>query len=168
MIRPVVQIPNAILRKRAQPVAQITDEIHQLVADMKDTMYHEPGVGLAAPQIGVSLRVIVYDSPENKEGFQVLINPKITKSQGQQKGPEACLSIPDISGDVIRAEEIHVEGLRPDGQTVSLELKHFTARIVQHEIDHIDGVLFIDRLTPSDKMLAEKKLKKLSASAPSL
>ena len=168
MIRPVLKIPNPILRKKAQPVVEITQDIHRLVGDMKDTMYHEPGVGLAAPQIGVSLRVIVYDSPENKEGFQVLINPQIKKAQGRQKGPEACLSIPDISGEVIRAADIEVEGLHLDGQRVSLALKDFTARIVQHETDHIDGILFIDRLSLADKMFVEKKLKKLRQRAPSL
>ena len=150
------------------PVAEITQDIHQLVQDMKDTMYHEPGVGLAAPQIGVSLRVIVYDSPENKDGFQVLINPRIVRAQGQQKGPEACLSIPDISGEVIRASHIDAEGLRLDGQQVSITLTNFTARIVQHEVDHINGILFIDRLSPSDKILVQKKIKKLRQAAPSL
>ncbi len=149
------------MRRKAAPVAGITPEIVALVGDMKDTMYHEPGVGLAAPQIGVSLRVVVYDSPENDEGFQVLVNPCILKAEGQQKGSEACLSVPDISGEVVRADSIEVEGLRLDGQKVLLKLSHFTARIVQHEVDHLNGILFIDRLSPADKMLVGKKLKKL-------
>lgn len=168
MIRPVLKIPNPILRQKAKPVTQITDEIRRLVDDMRDTMYDEPGVGLAAPQIGVSLRVIVYDNPENEEGFQILINPEIIKSEGQQKGPEACLSIPDISGEVTRALDIQVEGMRLDGKKVSLSLSEFTARIVQHEIDHINGILFIDRVSLADRFSIEKKLRKLRQSAPNI
>ena len=168
MIRPVVKIPDPILRKKAQPVAKIDEAILRLVEDMKDTMYKEPGVGLAAPQIGVSLRVIVWDSPENKEGFQSLINPKIVKTEGQEKGLEGCLSIPDMSGEVVRYTSIQVEGIRPNGANVSLALTDFTARILQHEVDHIDGILYIDRLSPADRALVQKKLKKLHKVAPSL
>ena len=146
MIRPLIKIPNPILRKKAQPVGEISRDIHRLVQDMKDTMYHEPGVGLAAPQIGVSLRVIVYDSPENEEGFQVLINPEIIQSEGQQKGPEACLSIPDIRADVIRALNIQVQGMRLDGTKVWLNLSEFTARIVQHEVDHINRLFYMNQM----------------------
>ncbi len=156
------------MRKKAAPVEKIDAAILQLIEDMRETMYHEPGCGLAAPQIGVSLRVVVYDSPENKDGFQVLINPQIVRSEGQQKGPEACLSIPDISADVVRASSIRVEGLRPDGGKISLDLQDFTARILQHEIDHINGILFIDRVSLTDKSAIDKKLKKLRKNAPAL
>ena len=168
MKRPVLKIPNPVLRQKAKPVAAITDDVRRLVEDMRETMYEEPGVGLAAPQIGVSLRVIVYDSPENEEGFQVLINPEIVQSEGQQKGPEACLSIPDIRADVTRALNIKVEGMRLDGKKVSLNLSEFTARIVQHEVDHINGILFIDRVSLADRVPIEKQLRKLSKSVPNL
>ena len=168
MKRPVLKIPNPVLRQKAKPVAAITDDVRLLVEDMMETMYDEPGVGLAAPQIGVSLRVIVYDSPENEEGFQVLINPEIVQSEGQQKGPEACLSIPDIRADVTRALNIKVEGMHLDGKKVSLHLSEFTARIIQHEVDHINGVLFIDRVSLADRFPIEKQLRKLSQSTPKL
>ena len=150
------------------PVSGIDDAIRQLVSDMKDTMYYEPGCGIAAPQIGVSLRVIAYDSPEDNEGFQVLINPRIVRADGQEKGLEACLSIPGVSGEVARATAIQVEGMRLGGERVSLALTNFTARILQHEIDHVDGILYIDRLSMAERALIDKKLKKLRAEAPTL
>ncbi len=161
MNQPILTIPDPLLRKKAQPVEKITDEILRLVQDMKDTMYYEPGCGLAAPQIGVSLRVIVYDSPEDKLGFQVLINPRIVMAQGRQKGPEGCLSVPEITADVVRAVVIRIQGLRIDGAEVTLDLKDFTARIIQHEIDHLDGILYIDRLAPAERSIVDKKLKKI-------
>ena len=168
MIKQVLKIPDPILRKKAKPVSEINDEIRQLVLDMKDTMYYEPGCGIAAPQIGVSLRVIAYDSPEDKDGFQVLINPRIAKAEGLQKGVEACLSIPGVSGEVARAKAIQVEGMRLGGEKVSLALTNFTARILQHEIDHVDGILYIDRLSMAERSVIEKKLKKVRATAPYL
>ncbi len=168
MIRPIAKIPDPILRKKGKPGAQIPDEIHALVADMKDTMYDEPGCGIAAPQIGVSLRVIAWDSPENEDGFQVLVNPSIVKKEGSQKGPEGCLSVPGVTGEVVRATAIQVEGMDMDGQRVSLSLTDFTARILQHETDHVDGLLYIDRMSLAERSLLEKKLKKLRDAAPLL
>ena len=168
MVKPVVKIPNPILRRKTQPVGEITAEIRRLVQDMKDTMYAEPGVGLAAPQIGVSLRVIVWDSPENKDGFQVLLNPRIVKSEGRVKGPEGCLSIPEVSGEVVRAASVQVDGMTLEGKKVSLAFEDFTSRILQHEIDHVDGILYIDRLSAAERSVLEKKIKKLSKGAPAL
>ena len=168
MIKQVLKIPAPVLRKKSKPVLEITHEIRQLVQDMKDTMYYEPGCGLAAPQIGVSLRVIAYDSPEDNEGFRVLINPRVVKADGREKGVEACLSIPGVSGEVARATSIQGEGMRLDGEKVSLALTDFTARILQHEIDHCDGILYIDRLSMAERSVIEKKLKKIRASAPSM
>ncbi len=168
MIRPIAKIPDAILRKKAKPVAQITDEIRALVEDMRDTMYDEPGCGIAAPQIGVSLRVIAWDSPENEDGFQVLVNPRIVKAEGSQKGSEGCLSVPGVTGNVVRATAIQVEGMGMDGGRVSLSLTDFTARILQHETDHVNGLLYIDRMSLAERSLVEKRLKKLRDAAPLL
>jgi peptide deformylase len=168
MIRPIVKIPNPILRQKAKPVTEVSDEIRQLLRDMEETMYDEPGVGLAAPQVGVSLQAIVYDSPEDKEGCRWLLNPIIKRSEGQNIYPEGCLSIPNITADVERATMITVEGMLVSGEKVSLDLTDFTARILQHEIDHLNGILFIDRVGPAERSLIQKKLKKYSASAPRL
>jgi peptide deformylase len=136
---------NPILRQKAKKVKQITTDIKQLVLDMIETLKANNGAGLAAPQIGQPLRIIVAKPDENKEAL-VLINPQIIKtSRKKEIMEEGCLSLPDISVPVKRAAKITVQGLDINGQTVKIKAKGILARVIQHEIDHLDGILIIDK-----------------------
>jgi peptide deformylase len=159
---------NPILRARARQVPKLDDELQQLIDNMIETMRAANGVGLAAPQINRSLRLAVVESlPEqDDEGNEiegsrqlfVLVNPKITwRSTEMIDGIEGCLSIPGWLGEVDRHESIRVRALDRHGKKISMRLKDWTARIVQHEVDHLDGVLFIDRLTAPDKLWREEE-----------
>ena len=142
-IRVIVKEPDPILRKISKPVTKITANIHKLLNDMAETMYDAYGVGLAAPQIGILKRVIVLD-PGDGTGLIEMINPEIVERSGRVLGPEGCLSIPGLQGDVYRADKIKVKGLDRDGNEVTMEACDFLARIFQHEVDHLNGVLFTD------------------------
>lgn len=144
-IRVIVKEPDPILREISKPVPKITPNIHKLLDDMADTMYDAHGVGLAAPQIGILKRVIVIDTGEEDAELIEMINPEILESSGTQLGPEGCLSIPGISGDVNRFDNITVKGLDRDGHEVIIQANGFLARVFQHEIDHLNGVLFTDK-----------------------
>lgn len=156
-IREIVTPPNQTLRKRAQKVHRITPEIEQLIDDMIETMRVAPGVGLAAPQIDVGLRVIVVeyaeesedpDAPEKPQKLYAVVNPEITRTSKESVlGNEACLSLPGYFGEVERHERVTVKGLNRHGQKFKLRAKGWLARIFQHEIDHIEGILYIDRAT---------------------
>jgi peptide deformylase len=156
-IRKVVTPPNPTLRARAKKVRSITPEIEVLIDDMIETMRAAPGIGLAAPQVDVSSRVIVIEYSEQSEDpdivpeppkLYVVVNPEIVrKSPKTVFGNEACLSIPGYFGEVERSESVTVKGLRRDGKHFRIKAKGWLARIFQHEIDHLDGVLFIDRAT---------------------
>ena len=135
---------SEILRKKARPVASVNRSIKRLAEDMLETMYKARGAGLAAPQIGRDIRLVVMDIGE---GPLMLVNPRVTSSAGKIVDAEACLSIPGVSGKVARAKRVFVEGLDLDGKTQLLEAEGFLARVIQHEVDHLDGVLFIDRAT---------------------
>src|SRR5262245_6358659 len=137
---------DPILRQKARPVREITPELGQIIDDMVETMYDQVGIGLAAPQVGVSLRLVVVD--DGKRSTRALINPVIVERRGSVVAEEGCLSLPGIFADVERSEWVRVEARGGDGQPVSLELRGLHARVIQHEIDHLDGVLFIDRLPP--------------------
>lgn len=137
----VITIPDQILREKAQPVRAINDGVLRVVDNMIDTMYAFEGVGLAAPQIGVSKRIIVLDPGEN---LIALINPEITRREGAVTGNEGCLSIPNTDGLVERAESITVQGLNRNGEEVVYEAQGALARVFQHEVDHLNGVLFTD------------------------
>lgn len=138
----IVEIGDPVLREKARPVAKITDAVHRLLDDMAETMYAAKGLGLAAPQVGVSKRVIVVDAGY---GLYELINPEIISARGSDINREGCLSIPGIWGEVKRAAEVRVRALGRDGKTVEFEAKELFARALQHEIDHLDGILFVDR-----------------------
>ncbi|NLA58259.1 MAG: peptide deformylase [Firmicutes bacterium] len=138
----IVKEGHPVLRKKAEPVAQVTKRIRKLVKDMLETMYEASGVGLAAPQVGISQRIIVVDVGE---GPVVLINPEITQAAGTEIDSEGCLSIPGKWGYVERAREVVVTGLNESGRSVRVQAEGLFARALQHEIDHLDGVLFIDR-----------------------
>lgn len=143
-IRIIVKDPDPILRQIAKPVPKITPNIHKLLDDMAETMYDAGGVGLAAPQIGILKRVIVLDPHDEETGLIEMINPEITEAEGEQLGPEGCLSIPGLNGEVRRKQRIVVKGLDRHGQEIVIEAKDFLARIFQHEIDHLNGILFTD------------------------
>jgi peptide deformylase len=131
-----------VLRRPAAPVDKITDKTRRLIADMIETMDDAVGVGLAAPQVFISQRLFVYDTGD---GPKALINPEVLESEGEELGTEGCLSIPRLQGDVARSTRLVVSGLNQNGRRVRFELKDFPARVFQHEIDHLNGVLFTDR-----------------------
>jgi peptide deformylase len=160
-LRRIVQIAddNPVLRREARPVHKINRQIRKLLDDMVETMREADGVGLAGPQVGMDLALFVAELPVDVEdpesGFELfaLINPEITdRSEEQIEGREACLSIPDLFGDVPRHTRIRVEALDRFGAAVELELEDFAARVFQHEIDHLHGILFLDRVTGLDKV----------------
>jgi len=144
--RPIVKIPTPVLRQSAVPVSKVNKKTLLLLDDMARIMRRANGVGLAAPQLGVLQRVILI-APDDMRPTG-LINPKIVKAEGEQIGQEGCLSIPGLYGDVKRAEYVEVEAIDRKGREVVFELEGMPARVVQHEIDHLDGVLFIDKVIP--------------------
>jgi peptide deformylase len=145
--RPVVKIPADVLRAVAAPVPKITKKTQFLIDDMVRIMRKASGIGLAAPQVGVSTRLIVI-APDDMKPL-ALINPRIIKAEGEQVGQEGCLSIPGLYGDVLRSSYIEVEAVDRRGNLITLELEGLPARVVQHEVDHLDGVLFTDKVDPA-------------------
>lgn len=150
-IRPIVTVPDPVLRRKAQKVRQFDADLQQLIDDMIETMRAAPGVGLAAPQVGVSQRVIVVEYGEDEDEdkpprLYVVVNPEIVEVSAEtEMGVEGCLSIPDLVGEVERYRRIVVKGQNRRGQPIKLKLQGWVARIFQHEIDHLEGVLFTDR-----------------------
>ncbi|TMV51884.1 peptide deformylase [Paenibacillus mesophilus] len=142
-IRIIVKDPDPVLREKAKPVPKITPNIHKLLDDMADTMYDAEGVGLAAPQIGILKRVIIVDVGDDN-GLIELINPEIVSKEGEQFGPEGCLSIPGLRGDVNRAMKVTIKGLDRNGNEIEITGSELLARAFQHEVDHLNGVLFTD------------------------
>jgi peptide deformylase len=149
-----------VLRRRCEPVLKITPRLHRLIDDMIETMYEAAGVGLAAPQVHVNQRLFVYDVGE---GPDALINPELVRAEGEEVGSEGCLSIPRLHGDVARATRITVSGLNARGKRVRIEAEDFLARVFQHEMDHLNGILFTDKADPeslhtiSEEEEAERK-----------
>jgi peptide deformylase len=160
--REVRLLGDPVLRKKAAPVTEVGAATRALIADMFETMYAEEGVGLAAPQVGVSDRIIVVDPHE--EGIEpfALINPEIrAHSEETERAEEGCLSIPGLKEIVERSWEVAVAGLDPQGNPVQLQAEGLLARILQHEIDHLDGILFFDRVSPLKRRLLLERWKKL-------
>lgn len=157
---PILQYPDERLHTVAQPVAQVDERIRQLAADMAETMYEARGIGLAATQIDVHERVVVIDVSEERDKLLVLINPQITAKEGETVYEEGCLSIPGIYDKVTRAERISLNYTDLDGQAQSLETDGLLAICVQHEIDHLDGKLFVEYLSPLKQQRIRAKLKK--------
>lgn len=143
-IRLIVKEPDPVLRELAKPVPKITPNIKKLLDDMADTMYEAQGVGLAAPQIGILKRVIVMDCGDEHGGLIELVNPEIISKEGEQFGAEGCLSIPGLQGDVRRAMKCTVKGWDRNGEEITIEGTELLARCIQHEVDHLNGVLFTD------------------------
>jgi len=150
---------DPILRRRAARVDGVTPEIRNIVADMIDTMYDEVGLGLAAPQIGASLRLMVVADDEGREA-RALVNPAITEQGGEVTAEEGCLSIPGVFAPVKRAEWVRLEAQDLEGRAVALTARGLRARVFQHEMDHLDGVLFIDRLDPVARDRIKRRIKK--------
>jgi peptide deformylase len=150
---------DPVLRRRADPVEATTPEIRRLVDDMVDTMYDEVGIGLAAPQVGVSLRLMVVGDEEGR-GTQVLVNPAITAQGGLVTAEEGCLSLPGIFAQVTRSEWVTLDAQDLDGKPVAITARGLRSRVFQHEIDHLDGVLFIDRLDPVLRDRIKRRIKK--------
>jgi peptide deformylase len=150
-VRPIRLFGDPILRTRAEPVVDFDAEIRQLVADLTDTMLDAPGTGLAAPQIGVGLRVFTY---QVEETVGHLINPVLSLSDDEQDGPEGCLSIPDLTFDCVRAARVVARGFDQHGEPVEIAGSDLLARCIQHETDHLDGILFVDRLDRATRKAA--------------
>lgn len=150
---------DPVLRRRAAEVADVTPQLQQTIADMIETMYDEAGIGLAAPQVGISLRLMVVGHDPRGEP-RALLNPSIVARGGEVTAEEGCLSIPGIFAPVTRAEWVDLEATDLEGQPVKLHGKGLLARVLQHEMDHLDGVLFIDRLDPMARDRIKRRIKK--------
>jgi len=156
----ILHYPDPRLRIRAEPVEQVNDEVRQLVDDMLETMYDAPGIGLAAPQVNVSKRLIVIDISETRDAPLCLINPVILEREGSEVMEEGCLSVPGIYDTVERAGAIRVQALGRDGASYEMEADGLIAVCIQHEIDHLEGKLFVDYLTEMKRQRIKKKLEK--------
>jgi peptide deformylase len=163
MIREIVKYPDPVLQKPAEPVSEFDDELRSLVDDMFDSMYAAQGIGLAAPQIGVSKRLTVIDLSfkKNPEEKIVLINPEIIHKEGKQNEEEGCLSLPEIRERVSRAEKVRVRAQDVEGKWFEMDGDELLARAFQHEIDHLDGVLFIFRVSALKRDLLLRKIRKM-------
>lgn len=163
MIYPIVKYPDPILQRPAEPVTTFNKELQQLVDDMFASMYDAQGIGLAAPQIGLSKRLTVLDLSFQKDTKQkiVLINPEIVEKNGKQVEDEGCLSLPEIRDRVVRAAHVKVRAQDATGKSFEMEGEELLARAFQHEIDHLDGILFIFRLSRLKRDLQMRKIRKL-------
>jgi len=159
----IVLYPEQGLREICKPVAEMNDRIDKLIDDMFYTMYDAPGIGLAAPQIAVQERVIVVDVSESKDEPIALINPKVIQEAGSITWEEGCLSLPGVYGKVKRPSDIIVEGMNRDGKIIQIEASELLAVCLQHEIDHLNGVLFTDHLSGLKRTRALQKFRKLLA-----
>ena len=159
-IRKILHYPDPRLRRKALPVDTVDDELRTLIDDMAATMYQAPGMGLAAPQIDVSKRVLVIDISEARNDLRVFVNPELLTQEGEQTMEEGCLSVPGVYEEVTRAEKVTVRALGRDGKSFELEADGLLATCVQHEVDHLDGKLFVDYLSRLKQQRVRKKLAK--------
>ncbi len=163
-LREVLQFPDPRLKEVSEPIEEITDEIRELARDMCDVMYDEPGIGLAAPQVGAQIRMFVIDTDWSEEGATrnptVFVNPEFTRKEGKIVWEEGCLSVPDYTADVERAESVTIRGLDLEGKEIIEEATGLRAVCMQHEYDHLDGILFIDRISRLKRNMYVKKRKK--------
>jgi peptide deformylase len=156
----ILEFPDPRLRRRAEPVDQVDDELRETIDAMFETMYAAPGIGLAATQVNVTRRFMVIDVSENKDEQLVFINPEIVWSDGHQIMEEGCLSVPGIFAEVERAERIRVKAMDRDGEAFEMDADGLLATCIQHEIDHLDGKLFVDYLTPLKRQKVKRLLEK--------
>jgi len=161
-IRKILTYPDTVLRESAEPVTHIDGKIQQLIDDMAETMYHAPGIGLASNQVGEPCRIIIYDTSPRDEpnDLVVIINPEIIEAEGVIVDEEGCLSVIDCRADVKRAERVTMQGVDREGNPVTLKAEGLSAVVLQHEIDHLNGILFIDRISKLKRELYKRKLKK--------
>ena len=166
MLLDILKFPDPVLRQVAKPVENITSDTATFIDNMVDTMYAAPGVGLAAPQVGLSRRIIVIDTDHENRGKHLikLVNPVIVASEGEVISEEGCLSVAEYTADDKRAERVQVLGVDERGNERKIETDGFLAIVLQHEIDHLDGKLFIDRISRLKRELYVRKLKKLARS----
>lgn len=162
MILTILHYPDPRLREKGQPIREITPEIQKLADDMAETMYAAPGVGLAATQVGIALRIFVIDLAAEDEPSRLVtfINPEIVERAGSRTWEEGCLSFPDVHEDVQRAERVRVRALDRAGEPFELDVDGYMAVAVQHEHDHLDGVLMIDHMGALRKRMVQRKLEK--------
>ncbi|MFV0542436.1 MAG: peptide deformylase [Marinicella pacifica] len=158
----ILTLPDKRLKTVAKPVVKVTEEIKQLAGDMLETMYAAPGIGLAATQVNQHIQLVVMDISEEKNEPRVFINPKITARNGEQVHEEGCLSVPGIYADVKRAEQVTVEYMDLAGQQQSLNAAGLLAVCIQHEMDHLKGIVFLDHLSVLKRKMALKKLAKVA------
>jgi peptide deformylase len=158
----ILKYPHPGLKKKCEKVERIDEEVRKLICDMRETMYHASGIGLAACQVGISRRIIVLDvSPLDPErDFFALINPEVICEEGEIEFEEGCLSVPDCSEKVKRREKVRVRGLSPEGEEIEVSGEGITAVALQHEIDHINGLLILDRISRLKREIYRNKLKK--------
>jgi len=156
----ILKYPDPRLRTVALPVAEVNDEIRQLIGDLFETMYLAPGIGLAASQVDVHQRIVVMDISEDKSQPLCLINPEFLELTGKARREEGCLSVPDVYETVERAEKIRVKALDRDGKEFELQADEMLAVCIQHEMDHLDGKLFVDYISPLKRQRLKKKLSK--------
>jgi peptide deformylase len=153
--------PDPVLKTKAKPIEEINAEICSIADEMLDTMYDYCGIGLAAPQVGLSIRLMVLDVTGERTGERVFINPRIIEENGETLEEEGCLSFPDVMGKIVRSKYIKVIAYNLKGEELEMEAEGLLGRAWQHEIDHLDGRLFIDRMTPASTIAIQQKLKEL-------
>ena len=163
-LREVLQFPDKRLRRMSKPIPVVTDEIRTLAADMLEVMYDEPGIGLAAPQVGEAVRLVVVDTEWREENAErsplVLVNPVIVASEGQVSWTEGCLSVPEFEAEVERFARVKLQAQDLDGREILVDAEGLQAVCFQHEIDHLDGVLFIDRISRLKRNMYVRKRRK--------
>ena len=165
----ILTYPDPLLKRISQPVGEITDELRQLAADMAQAMYKADGIGLAAPQIGEAIRLVVVDvtGPDKREGLMTLINPRLTPIQGcgEAESEEGCLSVPNFRSKVKRSAKVRLEATDLDGKPIDMEAEGLLAICLQHEVDHLDGKLFIDHISRLKRSLYDAKVRKRLAAS---
>lgn len=162
-VLPIIEYPESVLKAKAKPITRFDKELQKLIDDMFDTIYAAPGLGLAGPQVGRSLRLFVYDLKEDGDQPRhtgVLINPEFVSKSGTQAGEEGCLSVLEYRTQVTRADKVAVKGLDRNGKEITVEGEGLMARLLQHEMDHLDGTLFIDRMSSLKRQMYLKRLRK--------
>jgi len=164
-IRTVLTYPDPFLRQKADPVTEFGATLDDLIVDMAETMWEEPGIGLAAPQVGVGLQLFVYDLEVSGDldKVQVVCNPTFTLLEGSEVDEEGCLSVPGFHSEVKRAERVVMQGRDRNGEPIELDVTGLHARLLQHETDHLNGILFIDRLSALKRSIFKRRFKKQQA-----
>jgi peptide deformylase len=166
-VRPIVVVPHEVLNTKAREIEEIDEYVRKLAHDMADTMYQAPGIGLAANQVGEPLRLVVVDvqyayaEPKDKKKDPIIVlNPRITTCEGEEIMEEGCLSVPDFNVEVARSQCVRVEGVSLDGKPVEIEAEGLLARVLQHEIDHLDGTTLLEHASALKRNLYRRRLKK--------